>query len=208
MRDPAVLAGTAAALRAFHGSPAIPGVFDCFRVPEAYARTAAERGVPIPAEYERAERVAHRIEAAFSAAPEPRVPCHDDLLSANFLLDGDHVWLLDWEYAGMNDRWFDLGNFATNNELDAGAEHAFLAAYFGSVTRTRLARLALMKVISDLREAMWGVVQQGVSSLDFDYAGYAERHFARLLANAGAAGFDTLLDDAARPPGSEVRVRA
>jgi thiamine kinase-like enzyme len=209
MREPGLLARIAAVLRTFHDSAPIAGVFDCFRVPETYARTAAARGVVVPEAYGRAAEVAGRIEAAFGAAPEPRLPCHNDLLNANFLLDGERVRLLDWEYAGMNDRWFDLGNFATNNELDADAEHALVAAYHGSVTRPRLARLELMKVMSDLREAMWGVVQQGVSTLDFDYVEYADRHFARLLANAGATGFDRLLDDAATPsstqnPGSGV----
>jgi thiamine kinase-like enzyme len=204
-------------LRTFHDSPAIRGVFDCFRVPETYARTAVGRGVSIPEAYDRADAFAARIEAAFAASPEPAVPCHNDLLNANFLLDpgleaeGDHLWLLDWEYAGMNDRWFDLGNFATNNELDAEAEHALLTAYFGSVTDRRLARLALMKVMSDLREAMWGVVQQGLSTLDFDYVDYAGRHFDRLLRHASAPGFAGVLDAAAAPesPGdAEVTARA
>ena len=164
MRTPATLARLAPELRAFHDSPTIAGVFDCFRVPESYVRTATARGVRVPDAYDRAEAAAARIEAAFGASPEPNVPCHNDLLNANFLLDavdGDHVWLLDWEYAGMNTRWFDLGNFATNNDLDTDGEHALVAAYFGQVTERRQARLALMKVMSDLREAMWGVVQQG-----------------------------------------------
>ena len=145
-------------------------------------------------EYDRAIEVAHRIEQAFVASPEPPVPCHNDLLNANFLLDrpaidgpGRGMWLLDWEYAGMNDRWFDLGNFATNNELDDAAEHALLVAYFGAASDRRWARLALMKVMSDLREAMWGVVQQGISTLDFDYVDYADRHFDRLLAQRRGA---------------------
>ncbi len=213
MRDPATLAQVADVLRGFHDSPAIPGVFDCFRVPEDYAGTAAARGVTIPEAYERATESARRIEAAFGASPEPAVPCHNDLLNANFLLDrsaggGGHVWLLDWEYAGMNDRWFDLGNFATNNELDGDAEATLLTAYFGSVTDRRLARLALMKVMSDLREAMWGVVQQGLSTLDFDYVDYAARHFDRLLRHASGPGFDALLDAAARPEAGPVEVDA
>jgi thiamine kinase-like enzyme len=212
MRKPDTLAHVARVLRTFHDSPAIAGVFDCFRVPEEYARTAAARGVRIPETYERAEVSAHRIEAAFAASPEPAVPCHNDLLNANFLLDasaggGGHVWLLDWEYAGMNDRWFDLGNFATNNELDTDAERALVAAYFGAVSERHLARLVLMKVMSDLREAMWGVVQQGVSTLDFDYVDYADRHFNRLLGNAGARGFERLLDAAATPDPGEPDAR-
>jgi len=72
-------------------------------------------------------------------------------------------------------------------------------AYFGSATRRRLARLALMRVMSDFREAMWGVVQQGVSTLDFDYVDYAARHFDRLLATVAAPGHAHLLEDATLP---------
>jgi thiamine kinase-like enzyme len=105
--------------------------------------------------------------------------------------------LVDWEYAGMNDRYFDLGNFAVNNELDLGGDVALVEAYFSEVTDRRLARLRLMKVISDLREAMWGVVQASVSTLDVDFLDYAGTHFERLLENASRPGFDRLLEDAA-----------
>ncbi|HEY5699032.1 MAG TPA: phosphotransferase, partial [Acidimicrobiales bacterium] len=138
----------------------------------------------------------------FGRDAEAPCPCHNDLLPANFLaLPDGGLCLLDWEYAGMNDRYFDLGNFAVNNELDRAGDEALLFAYFGAVTPRRLGRLRVMKVVSDLREAMWGVVQAGVSSLDVDFMDYAEEHFERLLGNASVVGFDRLLDDAALPDG-------
>ena len=97
----------------------------------------------------------------------------------------------------MNDRYFDLGNLATNNALDEEAELTLLEHYFGSVTPRRRARLALMKIMSDFREAMWAVVQQGISTLDVDYVEYAGSHFDRLLTNASAPGYRRLLADAA-----------
>jgi thiamine kinase-like enzyme len=141
--------------------------------------------------------VVRQIAAAFDATAEPRVFCHNDLLAANFLRAPDRIWLLDWEYAGVNDRYFDLGNLATNNELDGDAEVALLEHYFGSITPRRRARLALMKIMSDFREAMWAVVQQGISSLDHDYVDYARKNFDRLLSNASAPGYRQLLSDAA-----------
>ncbi len=196
-----MLSQVAMILRTFHESGPLPGTFDCFRVPEISARNARDRGVAIPDAFDTALERAREIEAAFDASPEPRVPCHNDLLNANFLVDASsgsaRVWLLDWEYAGMNERYFDLGNFSVNNELDDDTESTLLTAYFGTVTPRRRARLALMKIMSDLREAMWGVVQQGISTLDFDYVGYAGQHFDRLLGNAAAPGYRALLDDAA-----------
>jgi thiamine kinase-like enzyme len=195
--EPRRLEQIGAALRAFHESGPLPGVFDCFRVPGQHREAAEARGVRIPREYDLAAGRAAEIEAGFAASPEPRRPCHNDLLAANFIAAGDRLVILDWEYAGMNERTFDLGNLATNNALDAEGEHVLLESYFGSVTPRHRARLALMKIMGDFREAMWAVVQQGISSLDVDYVDYAGSHFDRVLTNASAPGFRHLLADAA-----------
>jgi thiamine kinase-like enzyme len=185
-----------ALLRVVHGGPAIAAVFDWHRVPQDYAVTAQAHGVRIPVAYEPAMAVADLVRAAFDAAPDDVCPCHNDLLAANFLLSDGRLQLVDWEYAGMNDRYFDLGNFAVNNELDADADVALMEAYAGEATVRGVARLRLMKVMSDLREAMWGVVQAGVSTLDVDFLAYAQEHFDRCLENASRPGLDRLLEDA------------
>ena len=101
----------------------------------------------------------------------------------------------------MGNRWFDLGNFAVNNELGAAEEEAFLNAYLGTRRRrpADLAALRLMRLMSDFREAMWGVVQTAISDLDFDFDGYATKHFDRLLAAIDGPGFEALLEDADAP---------
>jgi thiamine kinase-like enzyme len=195
--EPDTLAHLATILRVMHESGPFPGVFDAFRVPGRHRAAAESRGVAIPAAYEHLDDVVREIASAFEASAEPRCFCHNDLLAANFLRAADRIWLLDWEYAGMNDRYFDLGNLAVNNEMDDDAEERLVTAYFGAVTRRRMARLRLMKLVSDAREAMWGVVQQGIATIDFDYVGYADRRFDRLLRNADAPGYRALLDAAA-----------
>ena len=199
LATPARLGVIGSTLRAFHASAALSRVFDCFRVPQEHRETAASRGVRIHPAYERAAGLAREIAAAFGKAPEPSVPCHNDLNTANWIADGERLWLLDWEYAGMNERFFDLGALAANNDFDADAEEALLVSYFGSCTSRRAARLALMKVLSDFREAMWGQVQQGISVLDVDYGEYVDVHFDRLLRNASRADYRQLLVDAATP---------
>ena len=89
----------------------------------------------IPGAYDDAHEVAARIEASFDAAPMTPATCHNDLLNANFLLDGDHVWIVDYEYAGMGDPFFDLGNLAVNNGLTPQAQETLLSLYFGSAER-------------------------------------------------------------------------
>jgi thiamine kinase-like enzyme len=176
-----------AALRRLHDGPKLPSRFDSFRVVEIYRATAAERGVAVPAAYERAHEIARRIERSRAAAP-PR-PCHNDLLNANFIAQGDRLWIVDWEYAGMGDPFFDLGNFAVNHELDEAAERDLLAAY-GVQDHDAL---VLMRFMSDFREAMWGVVQQGISELDFDFRSYADEHFERLDRTAADPRFRAAL---------------
>jgi aminoglycoside phosphotransferase (APT) family kinase protein len=197
--DPQFMRSVVASIRAIHGCPPIRATFPVFRIVERFRDTAAERGVPVPPAYDEARAVAGRIEAAFSSAPMPLTTCHNDLLNANFLLDGDHTWIVDYEYAGMGDAFFDLGNLSVNNGLDARAQALLLEEYFGDVRDVHRARLALMRIVSDFREAMWGVVQQGISKLDFDYVDYADRHFTRLLTNAANAGVDAWLEAAASP---------
>jgi thiamine kinase-like enzyme len=177
----------AAALRRLHDGPELPGRFDSFRVVETYHATALEHGVDVPELYAEAKELAGRIERRRAGA-ELR-PCHNDLLSANFIDGGSRLWIVDWEYAGMGDPFFDLGNFAINNGLDEAGEEALLAAY-GSADHDAL---VLMRFMSDFREAMWGVVQQAISKLDFDFRDYAERHFERLAATAEEPRFRAAL---------------
>ncbi len=185
-----------AMLRAFHASGPLQHSFDAFAVPRLHHAAALRRGVTIPVVYESVVAVVDEIAGAFAVSPDPAVPCHNDLLRANVLRDGDRLWLLDWEYAGMNDRAFDLGNLAVNNDLSPDAEEYLVGEYHGRVTPRTLARLRLMKIVSDAREAMWGVVQHGISTIDFDYRRYADEKFDRLLTNASSPDHARRLRDA------------
>lgn len=180
----AVLDQIAAMLRAFHHSAPLGHTFDAFAVPGMHRHAALSRGIPIPTAYRSVEIVVREVTEAFASAPDAAVPCHNDLGRGNFLRDGARLWLLDWEYSGMNDRAFDLGNLAVMNELSADAEEHLVAAYHRRARARDLARLRLMKLVSDAREATWAVVQQAISTIDFDYSAYATEHFDRLLANA------------------------
>ncbi len=192
---PETLRRVADSLRRIHDGPAIPGLFVPLRICDAYRALAMASGVPIPPEYERAAAIGRRIELAFVANPVELRPCHNDLLNANFIDDGARIRIIDWEYAGMGDPFFDLGNFSINHELTADEDVILMTAYDGEVRPARLARLTLMRIVSDFREAMWGVLQQGISSLDIDFVAYAGEHFDRLLANAAEPRFELALHE-------------
>ena len=195
---PETLARVAESIRRIHDGPPIPGLFVPFRIVEAYRALAEARGVTIPPEYQLAQAAARRIELALLSNPVALRPCHNDLLNANFIDDGKRIRIVDWEYAGMGDPFFDLGNFSTNHGLSAAEDRQLLAAYEGEVRADRLARLTLMRTISDFREAMWGVLQQGISTLDVDFVAYAAEHFDRLLAGVSTPTFERSLREAAR----------
>ncbi|HEY6731119.1 MAG TPA: choline/ethanolamine kinase family protein [Solirubrobacterales bacterium] len=198
LREPGVLAEVASALRTLHaGDQRLPVEFSSFRIVETYAARIADRGAEVPSSYEWAAAAAHRIEDALAGPEHEPVPCHNDLLPANFIRSPRGVRIVDWEYAGMGDRYFDLGNFAVNNELDELQEAELLAAYFESpASSCRLASLRLMRFMSDFREAMWGAMQSTISDLDFDFDDYCAKHFDRMREVAGEGRLERLLEEA------------
>jgi len=192
-----VLERVVRSVKAIHAMGHISSTFDAFGVVRDYRTVAEKHGVRVPHEYGSALAFADRIERAFGRVLVPPRPCHNDLLNANFLVKQGRVLIVDYEYAGIGDLFFDLGNLSINNGMSEDAQMLLLELYFGRVTAADVARLKLMRVMSDFREAMWGVVQQGLSTLAFDYVDYAGRHFARCLESAGDARFTDWLEDAA-----------
>jgi thiamine kinase-like enzyme len=198
----------AGALRSFHESTVVlPTSFWVPDLLDRYGVIVRERGGELPAVYLQAVAVAARIEAALPL--EPRRPCHNDLLPGNIILaqHGARILLVDWEYAGMGDPRFDLGNLSVNNGFDEAADERLLTAYHGAApTDGMRAALKLMRVMSDAREAAWGVVQGEVSELDFDFVGYGREHFQRLQDAVEQPQFDEWLACAAseaRPHGAQ-----
>jgi aminoglycoside phosphotransferase (APT) family kinase protein len=196
LERPEVMAEVVESIGRIHGMRTLPSTFDVFRIVRVYRETAEEHGVRIPVAFTDSLTVADRIADAFAVRPLPARPCHNDLLNANFLVVDGRVMIVDYEYAGMGDLFFDLGNFSINNGISEEAQERLLRLYFGAVRPAARARLKLMRILSDFREAMWAVVQQGISTLEFDYVGYADRHFSRCLESAGNERFGAWLADA------------
>jgi thiamine kinase-like enzyme len=169
-------------LRHFHDSRvSLPASFWVPDLLAYYEATLAARENETPAALGEARELADRIATALPAVQ--RRPCHNDLLPGNLLADTEKgaVLIVDWEYAGMGDPWFDLGNLSVNNDFSEDDDERLLHAYNGTPPSVgQRARLRLMRLMSDIREAAWGVVQGRLSDLDFDFAGYAERHFVRM----------------------------
>ncbi len=181
----------ARALRAIHESALrLPSSFRVPALLEDYAAVVARREGRLPAAYAQAVARAAEIDAALG--PTQARPCHNDLLAGNIILAADdrRLMLVDWEYAGMGDPRFDLGNLSVNNGFDDGDDERLLGAYYGGPpSDPQRAAVKLMRVLSDAREAAWGVVQGVVSELDFDFDGYAQEHFERIEATVAEQPF-------------------
>ena len=165
-----------------HSMPEIPGRFDAFRVVTEYSETARRYQVTFPDNFDWLIKRMQAAEEALKFQPILARPCHNDLLNANFLTDGQ-LYVLDWEYAGMGDIFFDLANFSDHHKLTDEQDRWLLKCYFEQVAPSYWAHLKIMKILSDLREATWALVQIGISKLDFDFRDYADKFFGRVIKN-------------------------
>lgn len=169
-------------VRKIHCMPEIPGSFDVFRIISEYSEIARSYRVAFPSDFNSLLERVQTAETALKLQPLTLHPCHNDLLNANFLFT-DRLYILDWEYAGMGDIFFDLANFSDHHKLSDEQDRWLLECYFGSCSASEWAHLKIMKIMSDLREAAWALVQIGISKLDFDFRDYANQFFGRVVEN-------------------------
>jgi thiamine kinase-like enzyme len=169
-------------LHKIHSMPEIPGIFDVFHIVAEYSEIARHYHVAFPPGFDWMIEQVQTAEKALMKYPGVPSPCHNDLLNANFLTNGN-IYILDWEYAGMGDIFFDLANFSDHHNLTDEQDNWLLKCYFEEVTPNNWAHLKIMKIMSDLHEAAWGLVQVGISKLDFDFHAYAEKFFGKAMEN-------------------------
>jgi thiamine kinase-like enzyme len=196
-RAPGTPARIAAALRQLHAGPRFRDDFDMFRLSEYYLGVVDGRSIRIPDGYRDELPKVARIEAALAARPLPTVPCHNDLLAENYLDDGSRLWIVDYEYSGNNDPTFELGNTAQELGFDPARQEELCAAYFGEATPALLARMRLQMIMSDVGWTLWAAIQAAISSIDYDFWGWAEERWGRASTAFGSDDLPLLLEAAA-----------
>lgn len=199
--EPGTPARIAEALRRLHGATRFLADFDMFRLTAFYLGVVDERAIKIPAGYREHKAAIARIKAALAARPLPTVPCHNDLLAENYLDDDSQLWIIDYEYSGNNDPTFELGNTAQELGFDAARQEELCAAYFGSDRFARegsalLARMRLQMIMSDVGWTLWAAIQAAVSTIDYDFRGWAEERWARASSALDGAEFEGWLTEA------------
>ncbi len=182
IRQPENLIRVIETVKKIHNMPPIPGSFNVFQVVRDYSEIARGFKVTLPKNHDWLMERLQEAESVLSIHADELCPCHNDLLNANFLTNGQ-LHILDWEYAGMGDAFFDLANFSDHHNLSDEQDLCLLKYYFGEVRSKYLAHLQIMKIMSDLREASWGLVQVGISKLDFNFREYADKFFSRVMDN-------------------------
>jgi thiamine kinase-like enzyme len=187
----------ASSIKRLHSARRFHADFDMFRLTEFYLGVCRERDVRIPDGF--AERLGQvgEIERAFDRNPMPPAPCHNDLLAENYIDDGSMLWIVDFEYSGNNDPCFELGDTAQECGFDKDQRATLCEAYFGKSTPSLLARIDLQAVIADVGWTLWAAIQAKISTIEYDFWGWAIERWTRAVTAFDDPGFGTLLQAAA-----------
>jgi thiamine kinase-like enzyme len=178
------------ALKQVHERAVFPMQIELFDMIRRYTDMAREVGAPFPAEIDRMFAVGEEVEAALRRDPPAPAACHNDLLSENFLIDrGGRMWIIDWEYGGMADPYFDLGDFCVEHPFTAEEERLILTTYCGGMDEARYCRMKLHKLVADLWWSIWAMIQYRLSSIDFDFMEYGLDRMRRFHGNADDADY-------------------
>ena len=189
------LTAAAAAIRQLHAGPAFRDPFDMFRIQAGYREVCRERGFALPDRYDEFESKVRRLEQAMRANPEALVPCNNDLLAENFLWDGSRFRLIDWEYSGMNEASFELGNVWSESDLSLVQLEELVAAYWGEATPAKVARARMWGLMSKYGWTLWGVIQHNLSDIDFDFWEWLMDKHDRATLEFDGPDFDRLVAD-------------
>jgi thiamine kinase-like enzyme len=184
----------ARSLKKLHAGPRFLHDFNMFRLKEFYLKIVDEHGVRIPNGYRSYLPAVAHIEAAMARQPLPTVPCHNDLLAENYIDDGEQLRLIDFEYSGNNDPTFELGNTCQEQQYDEARIGEMCAAYFGGAHPDKLARMKLNMIMSDVGWTLWAAIQAEISTIDFDFWGWAVERWARAAAKMDSADFPVWLE--------------
>ena len=191
------LAEAADAVRRLHAGPAFRDRFDMFRIQAGYRAVCGERGFALPDRYDDFAAQVRRLEEAMRVHPEPLVPCNNDLLAENFLWDGSGFRLIDYEYSGMNEASFEIGNVWSESDLTLDQLEELVGAYWGEATPAKVARARMWGLMSKHGWTLWGVIQHNLSDIDFDFWEWLMDKHERAIAEFDGPGFDGLLADIA-----------
>jgi thiamine kinase-like enzyme len=196
--EPANIGRVARACRQLHDGPRFAGDFDMFVIQRRYLTVARMHRFAVPVGY---EDLAGRVEdtrKALAVRYTGTVPCNNDLLAANFIDDGEKIWIIDYEYSGNNDPCFELGNIWGECGLSLDGLAELITAYYGKALRHKIARARLLGLVGKYGWTLWGAIQHATSPLDFDFWAWAMERYEGAASGLTSHDFAQLLDEAQR----------
>ena len=185
----------AQSIKQLHAGPRFLTDFNMFRLTEYYLNLCKERDIRIPGGYMEKMPMVAKIEQAMSVHPLETVPCNNDLLAENYLDDGNQLWLIDYEYSGNNDPTFELGNTCQEMQFNDDQIREVCAAYFGTDSVKLIARMKLNMIMSDVGWGLWAAIQARISTIEFDFWGWAIERWGRAVEKMEGAEFGIWLSE-------------
>jgi thiamine kinase-like enzyme len=167
-------------VKVFHEKAVFKHDIKVFKMLRDYTKIARDIKAPMPDRLQVMLRIMDDIEEATARRPVPDVAAHNDLLSENFIVDADgKMWIIDWEYGGMTDPYFDLGDFVMEHPYSREEERLIIETYCGEMNERFFGRMMLYKIVSAVWWAVWAMIQHTVSQIDFDYMEWGMERVAR-----------------------------
>jgi thiamine kinase-like enzyme len=191
--DETQLARLADICRRLHAAPRFVSDFDMFDIQRRYLAIVTELGFRLPPDYLSFAPAMRRIEQVLRSSAGPTVPCHNDLLAANVMDDGDRLWLIDYEYSGNNDACFELGNAWSEAALPLDRLEHLVTCYFGRPSPVQTARARLFGLAAKYGWTLWASIQDAVSDVDFDFWEWGMEKYARARAEFRDRELDRLI---------------
>lgn len=183
------------AVKQVHDNAVFQAETDVFDMTRRYIGMARDVNAFFPDDFDWMLAIAEKIETAMDRDKTALVACHNDLLSENFIVDPNgKLWILDWEYGGMNDPYFDLGDFAVEHPLSPSQQKLVIKTYCGEYQHHRFCRMMLHQLTADLWWCQWAMIQDKKSKIDFDFYTYGLGRYSRFRDNYYNRDFNSWLE--------------
>ncbi len=191
--QPEMLTNIVETVKLIHSFPDNGAIFNPFERIRNYLHLATQNGVNLSAEVHQCIFHMTQIEARQTPdLPQWKRFCHNDLYSVNFLDDGNQIRVIDWEFSGMGDLFFDLATlvyaYDSDGPIPTAYETVILETYFGEVTDIHRKRLTEMKFLVQFFTAAWGFLHAGLTKTGtiptvpgFNYQEFAEYIIQQLI---------------------------
>jgi thiamine kinase-like enzyme len=191
----ALLPRVAEALKLLHNGPAFQGVFYFPEIRKKYLQIVLGNHYFLHDLYLSVEPLVVELENLLASKPELLVSCNNDLLAENFMDDGNKIWIIDYEYAGMNEASFEIGNLVSEAGLNDEQLRTLCDAYWGQHLPSKITRAKAWSIIARYGWVLWASIQEAISTIDFDFRTWGKKKWNSVLPELRGEPYSTIIKD-------------